>query len=152
MKPRIPIPLLATLALLGAAPALGQSQTEGHGTTPTPEALVAPDALRNSPAPALPTELTVSLNPPRWRASTLLGADVYSTDNSKIAEVRDLVFNEQGELVVVLAVGGFMGMGGKQVALPYRSLQFSERWVLPGTTRHMLEEMPEFRFEQGDAM
>lgn len=148
MRPRLSLKLLTMLALLGTAPALGQSQTEGHGTRTTPEALVTPDALRNPPSPPLPSRPVVSLNTPRWQAGTLLGADVYSSENRKIAKVQDLLFNERGELTVVLSVGGFLGMGGKQVAVPYQSLQYSERWVLPGNTQRTLEEMPEFKGSQ----
>lgn len=145
MTSRASLPLLATLALLGAAPALAQSETEGHGDRTNPEASVARDALRNPPSPPLPGQQNTSLDARRWRASTLMGADIYSSENYKIGSVEDLVFTPGGELTVVVRTGATLGFGGKMVTVPLRELQHSERWVLPGGTAENLKQRPEYR-------
>ncbi|PWC29094.1 PRC-barrel domain-containing protein [Teichococcus aestuarii] len=147
MTPRYTLPLLAALALLGAAPALAQSQTEGHGDRANPEASVAPGALRPGQAPPLPGSATTSLNAQHWRASRLLGADIASSENHSLGTVEDLLFTREGGLTVIIATGGFLGLGERLVSVPYERLQYSERWVLPGENEETLKRMPEFKFD-----
>ncbi|EFH13131.1 PRC-barrel domain-containing protein, partial [Teichococcus cervicalis] len=116
-----------------------------------PEASVAPDDLRGGTGQALPRGATVSLNADRWRASRLLGAEVFNSENRSLGKVEDLVFTREGGLAVIVGVGGFLGMGQRLVSLPYDRLQYSERWVLPGATEEALKEMPEFRFDAEEA-
>ncbi|MDQ1080299.1 PRC-barrel domain-containing protein [Pseudoroseomonas cervicalis] len=127
-------------------------QTEGPGTRAHPEASVAPSDLQGraqggTGAP-LPPGATVSLDADRWRASRLLGAEVFNSENRSLGKVEDLLFTRKGGLAVIVGVGGFLGMGQRLVSLPYDRLQYSERWVLPGATEATLKDMPEFRFEQ----
>ncbi len=83
----------------------------------------------------------------------LLGAPVYSTagdDAEEIGKVNDLVITADGDInAVIIGVGGFLGIGEKNVAVDYASLDYvmaadnTWRWVL-GTTREALEAAPEF--------
>jgi sporulation protein YlmC with PRC-barrel domain len=83
----------------------------------------------------------------------LLGAPVYSTaadDAEEIGKVNDLVITADGDInAVIIGVGGFLGIGEKNVAVDYASLDYvvaadnTWRWVL-GTTREALESAPEF--------
>jgi sporulation protein YlmC with PRC-barrel domain len=66
----------------------------------------------------------------QWRSSKLIGLDVYSADNQKIGDVNDVLINRQGQAVAaVIGVGGFLGIGEKNVAVPFASLQFSDQPV-----------------------
>jgi hypothetical protein len=53
----------------------------------------------------------------------------------------------------VLQVGGFLGLGGHLIAIPFRDLFLQPlgmnfvKIVLPGATKEMLKELPEFRYE-----
>lgn len=86
----------------------------------------------------------------------LLGQPVYSStgdDAEEIGSVNDLVFTENGEIsAVVIGVGGFLGIGEKNVAVDFTELEFTiatdntERWVLP-TTADALNAAPEFTWE-----
>lgn len=81
-------------------------------------------------------------------ASKLLGFPVYSSttgDAEQIGEINDIVIGESGEVsAVVLGVGGFLGMGEKNVAVSYSDLTWTiaddntERLVL-GVSREQLE-------------
>ena len=52
-------------------------------------------------------------------ATNFIGKTVYSTANENVGEINDLVMNVDGSTVVaILGVGGFLGMGEKDVALP----------------------------------
>ncbi len=86
----------------------------------------------------------------------LLGMPVYSSpadDAEEIGTVNDLVFTHDGNLTaVVIGVGGFLGIGEKNVAVDFNELTFeiaadnTERWVLP-TTAEALTSAPDFVWE-----
>jgi sporulation protein YlmC with PRC-barrel domain len=61
----------------------------------------------------------------QWRGSKLVGLDVYGTDNEKIGDINEVLVDRQGNVdAVVIGVGGFLGIGEKNVAIPFKSLQF----------------------------
>jgi len=70
--------------------------------------------------------------PGQWRASKLVGVDAHGTDNAKIGDVREVLVNRDGATeAVVIGVGGFLGLGEKDVAVPFQALE----WVTePRTT------------------
>ena len=60
-----------------------------------------------------------------WRASDLIGKDVYGANNEDMGEVGDVLIDRNGQVrAVVLDLGGFLGIGETQVAVPMQSLQF----------------------------
>lgn len=62
------------------------------------------------------------------KASGLLGMEVRNNDNEKLGEIKDLVMDLNSGKVsyAVLAVGGFLGIGEKLIALPPASLRISD--------------------------
>jgi sporulation protein YlmC with PRC-barrel domain len=61
-------------------------------------------------------------------ASKLIGTTVVSANNESIGDVNDVVLDSNGQVMaVVIGVGGFLGIGEKDVAVPYGSLQFASR-------------------------
>ena len=60
-----------------------------------------------------------------WRASKLSGVDVYGPDNKKIGSIDDIMLDSSGQAkVVVIGVGGFLGIGQKDVGVPFSDLQW----------------------------
>jgi uncharacterized protein YrrD len=54
----------------------------------------------------------------QYLASNFKGTDVLGADNKKIGDVSDILFNQNGKvLAYVVSVGGFLGIGSKDVAL-----------------------------------
>ena len=50
--------------------------------------------------------------------SNLWNASVYGPDNSRIGEMQDIIINSDGKIEgLVVGVGGFLGVGEKNVAL-----------------------------------
>lgn len=86
-------------------------------------------------------------------SSSIVGATVYSgtIENAEVVgDVNDLVLAEDGSIsAVVIGVGGFVGVGEKNVAVDYSRLAFATdgsgdlRIVLP-TTKEELEAAPTF--------
>ncbi len=53
-------------------------------------------------------------------ASKLIGADVITTGDENVGSVSDLIIDKDGQVVaVVVGVGGFLGMGEKNVAISW---------------------------------
>lgn len=99
----------------------------------------------------------------RPRMSQIIGANVYNDENNSIGSVDDIILVPppgaaaagaaagagQGPLAVI-QVGGFLGLGGRLVAVPLTDLQWNaerERVMLPGATRDGLRERPEFNYD-----
>ncbi|WP_246233232.1 PRC-barrel domain-containing protein [Aurantimonas aggregata] len=71
-----------------------------------------------------------------WRASDLEGKDVYGADGESIGSISDVLLSEQGEVMAVLVgVGGFLGIGEKDVAVSMDALEFG-----PGKTEGLPTE------------
>jgi sporulation protein YlmC with PRC-barrel domain len=61
-----------------------------------------------------------------WRASKLVGVNVYNEANEKIGDINDVILDKSGKVAnVVLGVGGFLGIGEHYVAVAYDKL----KWV-----------------------
>jgi len=86
-------------------------------------------------------------------ASNLIGEAVYNgtgEEAENIGDVTDLVINPDGNVeAIVVGVGGFLGIGQKEVALEYDLAEWSEqpdgeRWLVVETTEDALRAQEEF--------
>jgi sporulation protein YlmC with PRC-barrel domain len=67
----------------------------------------------------------------QWRASKLVGVSVMGADQKKIGRINDVLFDHDGNAqVIVIGVGGFLGMGAKDVGVPFKTMQ----WRTEGRT------------------
>lgn len=92
-------------------------------------------------------------------ASDLIGETVYTSnaDNAEtIGEVNDLIVGNDGMVdAALIGVGGFLGVGEKNVAVNYKDLTMSmdndgDRVVVLATTREELEAAPAFERQTVD--
>jgi sporulation protein YlmC with PRC-barrel domain len=85
-----------------------------------------------------------------YRASKLIGASVVNDKNEKIGSVDDLIVTPGDRvLFAVISVGGFLGINGRLVAVPYSSLTVDEKGgkvTLPGATKDALTKLPAFHY------
>ncbi|MCG5501170.1 PRC-barrel domain-containing protein, partial [Ectothiorhodospira lacustris] len=80
------------------------------------------------------------------------------TDNETIGSVSDLLFDENGRiLAVIVEVGGFLGVGKKEVAVSWDSVEHSLNEDGDGydfsvtSTKDTLRAAPEYEHEAGKA-
>ena len=60
-----------------------------------------------------------------WRSSKMISLNVYNNNNEKIGDINELITDSSGKIdVVVIGVGGFLGMGERNVGLPWSQLKF----------------------------
>jgi hypothetical protein len=61
------------------------------------------------------------------RASKLIGTKVTNAANESVGEINDVVLGKDGKVAaVILGVGGFLGMGERDVAISYSGLKFAK--------------------------
>ena len=109
---------------------------------------------QTQPAPADPaTPAMKQVMPAEGHLATnLIGENVYNGtgDNAEnIGDVNDLVFDKVGKLAsIVIGVGGFLGIGEKDVALAYDKIDWAEkdgdRWIVVSATKEDLTALPAF--------
>jgi sporulation protein YlmC with PRC-barrel domain len=102
----------------------------------------------------------------QWRASKLVGVNIYNEQNDKIGEVDDVIVNSSGKVDgVVVSVGGFLGMGEHDVMMKLDQIKFankagttttgstssdSKQWYpdrgTVNATKDQLKAMPQFKY------
>ena len=71
-----------------------------------------------------------------WRTTDLDGKSVYGADGESIGSISDVLVSEDGKVMAVLVgVGGFLGIGEKDVAVSMTALEFG-----PGKTEGLKTE------------
>ncbi len=59
------------------------------------------------------------------RAPKLVGVAVYDANNKNVGKIADILLDKSGEVkAVVIGVGGFLGIGSKDIALPYDAVHW----------------------------
>ncbi len=65
-----------------------------------------------------------------WQGSKLIGLNVYNAQNEKIGSIKDLMVDKSGNISsAVIGVGGFLGMGERDVAVKFADLKWSNEPV-----------------------
>jgi sporulation protein YlmC with PRC-barrel domain len=131
------------LALLGttlvAAQALAQTN---QPAAPPPGSMPAPSAGdpsfgANEPARMNTGNWLTQEQPGQWRVSRLEGLDIYNQNNEKIGDISELLVDSSGKIqAVVVGVGGFLGIGERDVAIPFDQIKLvnEPRAVATATT------------------
>jgi sporulation protein YlmC with PRC-barrel domain len=61
-----------------------------------------------------------------WRASKLIGLNIYNEQNEKLGDINEILVDKAGKVDgVVIGVGGFLGMGEHDIKVSMDKLQFS---------------------------
>ena len=119
--------------------------------TPAKPAVVQQDATAAEPASTELAESTAALSPDRpTLISVFMGSTVYSSEDPEsdnIGEINDLVVSEDGSIShAIVGVGGFLGIGEKDVAVPFDELKVVEKdgeiRLVYSATREQLEGAP----------
>jgi sporulation protein YlmC with PRC-barrel domain len=84
-------------------------------------------------------------------ASEIIGQNVYTSNNEDIGEVNNLLVGQDGNIQgVIIGVGGFLGLGEKDVVLPMSALTMKDEseerdaHIMVEVTREQLEAAPSF--------
>ena len=94
-----------------------------------------------------------------WRGTKLIGATVYGPDSKSIGDINDVLIAKDGQVTaVVVGVGGFLGVGEKNVALPFKALNVERKQdasalgkITVSYTKKQLKSAPRFTYYKGGA-
>ncbi len=90
------------------------------------------------PAPAAPSATTAPStisSASMWRASKLMGLNVYNEQNEKLGDINEILVDKSGKIDgVVIGVGGFLGMGEHNIKVDMAKLKFVDEPVKSSST------------------
>jgi sporulation protein YlmC with PRC-barrel domain len=118
----------AALATVLAIPAFAQSNAPS--ASPPTSAQPAPDkpAASDAKTGSKQAGFVQNQDSSEWRSSKLVGTSVYGPDNKSIGSIDDLIVDQKGAIkAAVIGVGGFLGVGQKDVAVPFDALQIQRK-------------------------
>ena len=78
--------------------------------------------------------------------------DVYDPNNAKIGQIMDVLVDKSGKInTLIIGVGGFLGAGEKDVAVPFEEVQATTKdnkvHLVMNTTKDALKSAPGFRYD-----
>ena len=101
----------------------------------------------------------------QWRASKLIGVNVYNDQNEKLGEINELIVERSGRVAgAIVGVGGLLGMGEHDILVPMEKIKFSneanksttgqskegKQWypdrAVLSATKDQLKSMPQFKY------
>jgi sporulation protein YlmC with PRC-barrel domain len=128
----------ASLVALMAVPAIAQDTT-----VPKTEAMPAENQeLQMDQTAAYSGQLS---------ANDLLNKTVKNGSNESVGDINDVRIDRNGKIAaVIVGVGGFLGLGEKDVALPYDQLSFARDAdgalvITANVTKESLQSAPEWK-------
>ena len=137
---------LALAALLSVAPGLASADT----TTNTTDTKTTTEAQSDGAATTTGTEVKTEAEADAQDAidaAGLMGDTVENSAGEDLGDIETLVVADDGSIEhVVIGVGGFLGIGEKEVALPWDRFTVvpGENKLVADVSREELEAMPEF--------
>jgi sporulation protein YlmC with PRC-barrel domain len=78
---------------------------------------------------------------------------VYDPNDSKIGEVKDVLVSTDGKIeALIVGVGGFLGAGEKDVAVPFSAIKHTEKnnkvYLTMNTTKDALKAAQGFKYDK----
>ncbi|MDB5513228.1 MAG: photosystem reaction center subunit [Enterovirga sp.] len=108
--------LVLTTMLAGTAFA----QTSSTTTSPAATTSVAGQASTASTGQFLTEQ-----GHDQFRASKFVGLGIYGTDNQRVGDINEILIDSTGNAkAIVIGVGGFLGIGEKNVAVPFSMVEW----------------------------
>jgi len=124
----------AAAIVVAATPTLANAQdtTQGAGQTIVPQTV--------APATTAATDID---------ANKLIGRNIKNPQGDTVGKIDSVAIDQGGKVrAVIVGVGGFLGVGEKQVALPWESLSVGNNGedVVANVTKDQLKALPEHKF------
>jgi hypothetical protein len=127
--------ILATLITAGATAAYAQAPTAPQNTT-------APPAASSPAAKPMPSPASADTR-------KLIGRNIQNAQNETIGEIKSVFIGKDGHVdSVMVGVGGFLGLGEREVRLNWNELNISQNGekVTVNLTKDQLKAKPEYKY------
>jgi sporulation protein YlmC with PRC-barrel domain len=125
-----------------------------RGTVFTDNGVWQADRTDTASNATVPTRSTGDFNVAgQMSSSALVGKTVKNATNENVGTIQDIYLDNTGAVkLVVVSVGGFLGMGAKDVGVPWSDLKFgrdgSSITVMTNWTKDSLKAMPDYKDER----
>ncbi len=123
--------VLAAFLTCGAAAAYAQpQQAAGPPASTTVDSKMAPSATADT--------------------RKLIGRNIKNADDETIGEIKSIYINKEGKVdSVMVGVGGFLGMGDREVRIAWSDLKITDNGekVMVNMTKDELKAKPEYRYK-----
>jgi len=91
--------------------------------------------------------------PEAWTMADWYSHSVYDLSDNKLGDIVDVLLDHQGKAAaIMIGVGGFLGLGGKDVAVPFDAVHFKrkdDKWYpVMNTTKDSLQQAASFKFDR----
>jgi sporulation protein YlmC with PRC-barrel domain len=113
----------------------------------------APQRQATGPAARISTSIPASsMTVTHWYKQ-----NVYDPADNKIGEIMDVLVDREGRVTaLIVGVGGFLGMGEKDVAVPFNAVQVTSKdnnkwYLVMNSTKDALKAAKGFKYDR-DAM
>jgi sporulation protein YlmC with PRC-barrel domain len=112
---------------------------------PTTTGVATPGAQTLSSLPSNATTVT------NWYKQ-----DIYDPSDAKIGEISDVLVDNDGQIgAFIVSVGGFLGMGEKNVAVPFSAVHATQKngkwWLTMNATKDGLKGAPGYKYDRAKA-
>ena len=102
--------------------------------------------------PAFAAETMSSLPSNSWTITNYYKQDVYDKSQNTVGKIDDVLIDKSGKITaLIVGVGGFLGMGEKDVALPFTAVQAEKKnnkWYLTvDETKDSLKGAAGFKYD-----
>ena len=130
--------------LIYTALAFAVATTIASAQTPLPPAMPG-----GQPAQILTTIPGDAMTVTHWYKQ-----NVYDPGDNKIGEIMDVLVDKDGKIAtLIVGVGGFLGVGEKDVAVPFNAVQFKTKdnnkwWAVMNTTKDALKGAPGYKYDR----
>lgn len=125
-------------------------ETPATGTEQPADAMKKP--MDQAAAPASSSGYLTEQGADQIAASTYIGQSVYNSSDESIGEINDVIFTKDGSVeAAVIGVGGFLGIGEKNVAVPLDTITVADvpnsddLKLTTAETADTLKAAPEFK-------
>jgi sporulation protein YlmC with PRC-barrel domain len=136
-------------------PAANPAQAQSQGAQPAQKAPPAQAQGQTGQEDQKQAGTIQATQPDMVLVSKLLNANVYGPNDSAVGEIQDIIIKSDGKIEgVVVSVGGFLGLGEKNVALKMDRFKVmpeadGRARITVSATKEELREAPEFKTKQG---
>jgi sporulation protein YlmC with PRC-barrel domain len=78
--------------------------------------------------------------------------DVFDGNDNKVGQIKDVLVDQSGKIdTLIIAVGGFLGAGEKDVAVPFREVKATKKdnkvHLVMNATKDSLKDAPGFKYD-----
>jgi sporulation protein YlmC with PRC-barrel domain len=110
-------------------------------------------AHHDDTATAQPAAMLSTLPSEAWTVNDWYKQTVYDLKDNKIGEIRDVLLDHEGKTAAfIVGVGGFIGIGEKDVAVPYNAVHFKmkdKKWYpVMNATKDAMQKAPGFKLDR----